>query len=190
MHRNGADILRSAHGTGAGALLRAERPPLDEHRPLNAEDTAAGLALRAQRGRPFQRGNQAAKGRKPTLCALGVPVESSDPRYRRAMRKARAYMQRRARELAIQHGGDLGAGPSAMLAHAARATAASVLLYELGSKTLDAALFAQAARLADSARQQELTAVALAEREASALRESRNKNARPVWLEPEDGTDS
>lgn len=168
MQRNGADILRSAHGTGAGALLRAERPPLDEQRPLNAADTAAGLALRAQRGRPFQRGNQAAKGRKPSLCALGVPVDTADPRYRKALRKGRRYMQRRARELAVMHGGELGAGPSAMLAHAARATAASVLLYELAGETLDAALFAQAARLADSARQQELTAVALAEREAEA----------------------
>jgi hypothetical protein len=164
-----ADFLRTAHGAGAAALLRTELPPLDEHQPLNASDTVDGLALRAKRGRPFQRGNSAAKNRKPSLCALGVPIETADPRYRKALRKARRYMQRRQRELAVMHGGELGAGPSAMLAHAARATAASVLLYELAGETLDAGLFKQAASLADSARQQELTAVALAERERASM---------------------
>lgn len=173
------EILRSAHGAGADALLRAECPPLDELPPLNAADTAVGLALRAGRGRPFERGNKAAVGRKPALALLGVPIEASDPRYRRALRKANAYRQRRVRELAIMHGGELGAGPSAMLANSALALAASRVLYELGSVTLDPATLKQAAALADSARQQELTAVALAEREAAA----RPKPTKvPFWL--------
>ena len=62
-----------------------------------------------------------------------------------------------------------------MLASSARALAASVVLEGLAAEapatgqTKDAAaLFLQAAALADKSRQQELTAVALAEREASA----------------------
>lgn len=64
-------------------------------------------------------------------------------------------------------GGRLGSGPCAMLASAALALAGSRCLYELGAETLDAGLFKAAAALADSARQCELTAVGLAEREAA-----------------------
>ena len=166
--RKGPDPLHTAHGNGAMALLRVATPPLDELQPLNAGDTEAGLAAAALRGRPFQRGNRAGADRKPALCLLGVPIATADPRYRSAMRKAKSYMDRRRRELAIQHGGNLGAGPCAMLASGARALGASHILYELASVTLDPALFAQAAKLADSARGQELTAVALAAREHAA----------------------
>jgi hypothetical protein len=99
-----------------------------------------------------------------------MPLElaKSDPRYQKALRQAQRYVRRRCRELAVMHGGYLGAGPSAMLASAGLAMAASRVLYELASETLDERVFVSAARLADSARQQELTAVALAEREAAA----------------------
>jgi hypothetical protein len=168
MSRKGPSLLRAAHGKGADAILRAELPPLDEMRPVDAEVTAQGNAVLDARGRPFQRGNTAAKGRKPGLASMGLPIDSADPRYRKALRKAKNYMIRRTRELAAQGGGTLGAGPSAMLSNAALALAASRVLYELAAETLDPALFKQAASLADSARQQELTAVGLAEREAAA----------------------
>lgn len=177
MSRRGPPLLRAAHGEGAGALLRAERPPLDEMLPPNAEDTGRGLAAATRRGRPFTPGNAAAANRKPMLCRLGVPLDTADPRYRSALRQAESYRKRRVRETAIAYGGTLGAGPCACFASAARALAASVVLNALAGEALgagrakDAAdLFATAARLADSARQQELTAVALAEREAAARR--------------------
>lgn len=178
-------ILRTAHGTAAPALLVAERPPLDESDPPNADDTAKGLALAERRGRPFQKGNRAAENRRPALALIGVPLDAAHPGYRSALRRANAYRQRRVRELAIAHGGYLGAGPSAMLASAARALAASITLNELAAAELAAGrakaaadLFAQAARLADSARQQELTAVALAEREHAATK----ANETNPWL--------
>jgi hypothetical protein len=174
----GPDPLRTAHGNGASALLRAETPALGELPPLNVDDTAAGLAAVEARGRPFQRGNSAGANRKPALCLLGVPIEAADPRYRAAMRKAKAYMERRRRDLAVQHGGQLGAGPCAMLASAALALGASRVLYELASVTLEPALFAQAAKLGDSARQQELTAVALASREGQARGEDEGARIR------------
>lgn len=160
-------ILRTAHGNGGDALLRAEVPPLDELSPLNAADAGQGNAVVNARGKPFERGNKAGANRKPGLALLGSPVETADPRYRRALRKAKSYMRRRATELAVQHGGTLGAGPSAMLANSALALAASRVLYELASESLDADLLTRAASLADKSRQQELTAVALAEREAA-----------------------
>lgn len=166
MSRRGPDVIRGGHGDARDAILVTETPALDELTPLDAADTAAALADRQVRGRPFQRGNRAAASRRCALALLGVPLASCDPRYRSAMRKAESYRQRRVRELAVQHGGDLGAGPSAMLANSALALGASRVLYELAGETLDAGMFRQAAALADSARQQELTAVGLASREA------------------------
>jgi hypothetical protein len=164
----GPEPIRSAHGTGAETILRVETPVLDELRPLNAGDTGQGLAERERRGRPFERGNTAATGRKPSLCLMGLPVGTADPRYRRAARKARSWTQRRCRELAVQSGGPLGAGPCGALANAGLALAASRVLYELAAETLSAKMFQQAAELADKAKQQELFAVGLASREAGA----------------------
>jgi hypothetical protein len=166
----GPDPLRSAHGNGSETILRVETPPLPEVRPLNAADTDRGLAEVERRGRPFERGNRAAMGRKPSLCILGLPLTSADPRYRRAARKARSWTRRRVQELAIQSGGSLGAGPCGALANAGLALAASRCLYEIAAETLDAKMFQQAADLADKAKQQELFAVGLASRETEALR--------------------
>jgi hypothetical protein len=167
-------IIVPAHGTGAPALLRAQTPVLDELPPLNADDARQGNDAVNAKGRPFQRGNRAGANRRPGLALLGTPVDNADPKYRRALRKAKALMVRRQGELAVQHGGKLGAGPSSMLCSAALALAASRVLYEVASVTLDPATFLQAARLADSARQQELTAVGLAERESEARPRSRD----------------
>ena len=171
----GGDPIRTAHGKGAPAVLRAENVPIDELAPLNADDTGTGLTIARRRGMPFTKGNTAAANRKPALCQLGVPLDTADPRYRSAMRKAERYRARRVRETAIAHGGHLGAGPSAMFASAARALAASIVLNLLAGETLAAGdtkaaadLFKAAASLADSSRQQELTAVGLAAREATA----------------------
>lgn len=162
------EILRTAHGTAADALLVAERPPVDELRPLNAADTEQGLAEAKRRGRPFTLNNKAAANKRTALARMAPEVPTADPRYRKALRSARRYVQRRIRELAVQHGGHLGSGPCAGLTSAGLALAASRVLHELAAETLDPALFVSAARLADSARQQELTAVALAERESAA----------------------
>ncbi len=67
------------------------------------------------------------------------------------------------------HGGTLGAGPSAVLASAGLALAASRYVYALAAESGDPTMFKQAASLADHARTAELTAVALAEREAQAI---------------------
>lgn len=165
-------LIRTAHGTGASAGIRVETPPLDEIPPLNASQTASGAALAKSRGRPFTKGNAAARGRKPALASLGIPIDGADPRYRSAMKKAAAYRTRRCAELATQQGGYLSAGAAAVVAVSARAMAASALLHELADEALragnvkDAAtLLIQATRAGDAARQADLTAIAIAERE-------------------------
>lgn len=168
--RKDPEVLRAAHGTGASAILRAESPPLPEVPPPNAERTALGLAMAAARGKPFQPGNSAASQRKPALALMGVPIDSADPRCRSAMRKAANWRSRRCRELTVLSGGYLGTGPATMIASAALALAASRVAYELAAERGPAGvqLAKLGADLADKARQQELTAVGLAEREARA----------------------
>lgn len=167
--REGPSFIRTAHGTGRDAILRAEVPPLDELPPPNATRTERALAARAARGRPFEPGNAAASGRRPKLARM-PDIATTHPSWAAAQKQARRYVQRRCRELAVQTGvPSLGTGPSALLASAGLARAASVVLYEMAAQTLDAGLFRDAAALADKARQAELTAVGLAEREAKAI---------------------
>lgn len=166
------NFLRTAHGNGASALIRTETPPLDEIPTGNAAQTQQALDVREANGRPFQRGNRAASGRKPKLARLGVDIpDTADPRYVACLRNAKRYVETRSRELAVETGGisgKLGAGPSAMLASSGLALAASRFVYALAAEKSDPSMFTAAARLADTARQQELTAVALAWREAEA----------------------
>jgi hypothetical protein len=162
--------LRRAHGIGAAALARVETLPLDEHRAPNAADTERGLALRAARGRPFQKGNKAAAARKPTIASVaGIPVHSDDEGYRRLLRWARAYRNHRVRELSVQYGGDLSAGVCGILTSAAQALAMSRFLAEYTAKKgISLKVAAVATKLAMDARQMELTAMEMAEREVAA----------------------
>lgn len=187
--RRGPSILRTAHGTGADALLRAETPSLDELASLNAEDTARGLAKAQATGRPFTPGNRAAANRKPDACRLGIPIDTADPRWGRTLRKAKRYTDRRIRDLTVEHGGEIGAGVCAMLASSGLALAASRLLYELAGETMNATMFVQAARLSETSRQQELTATALAAREGHARRAARRSGTLDI-LQPDDADDA
>lgn len=167
--RDGPAFVRAAHGTGRDAILRVEVPPLDELPAPNAERTERALAVREARGRPFEKGNAAAAGRRPKLARMPDSA-TAHPSWNAYEKQARRYVQRRCRELAVQTGvPSLGTGPSSLLASAGLALAASRVLYELGARSLDPCLLKDAAALADKARQGELTAVALAEREAKAL---------------------
>lgn len=161
-------MIRAAHGDGAHALVRVETAPVDELPALNADDTAQGLAMAQRRGRPFERGNSAAAGRKPALAtACGMPLDAGDPAYRKALGWARRYRGRRVRELAVQHGGELSAGVCAMITSSALDMAASRYLAAKAAQTGDAAMMMTASRLAQSSRQQELTALEVAAREAA-----------------------
>jgi hypothetical protein len=159
--------IRTAHGAAreGGATVVVETRPLDEIPAGNATDTAANLASRRVRGRPFERGNVAAKGRKPALAGLGITTPASDPAYRRALGRANRYRRRRCSELAAVYGGYLSAGAAGLIASASLALGASRYLYERAGVTGDTTLLAQAARLADSAKGLEIAAIDVAQRE-------------------------
>lgn len=172
---------RRAHGKGAGALLRVETAPVDELPPLNAEDTEQGLASAKRRGRPFEPGNTAAVNRRPALASVGgMPLDAENPAYKRALGWARRYRARRIRELAIQHGGELSSGVCGMITNSALDMAHSRFLAFEAARTGDAETMSQSSKLAQSSRQQELTALEVASREAAAR--PRNPNATPGWM--------
>jgi hypothetical protein len=177
--------LRAGHGDGAG-VPRVEVLPPDELPTPNAHDTAAALAIRSARGRPFAVGNRAAAGRRPRLAQLGVPTTSSDPRYALALRRAARYRKRRCAELAVVWGGYLSAGAASMIASASLALCASRYLYELAAETGDPATLKQASALAIDARQTESAAWELASREGKA----RLAQALYVTAEPHPADDS
>lgn len=181
--------LRAGHGAGKGAP-RVEVTPADEMPTPNANETAANLASRRGRGRPFEPGNRAAAGRRPKLALLGVTVDAADPRYALSLRRAGRYRRRRCAELAAVHG-YVSAGAASMIASASLALCASRYLYELAATTGDADTLKRASALANDARQNELAAWELAAREA----EGRKANRAPVnplapWMRtetPKDG---
>jgi hypothetical protein len=96
-----------------------------------------------------------------------MPIESGDPDYKRALGWARRYRARRIRELAVQHGGELSAGVCAMVTSSALDMAASRFLAIVAARTGEPTLMAQSSKLAQSSRQQELTALEIASREAA-----------------------
>lgn len=166
--------LRAAHGKGAAALVRVETAVPDElpegvHASLLAE---TGSERRAD-GRWVQgattaqaRGGKARAGKVKLASKLGLdplPLEA----FASYRRHAERFRREHCKAIAVTVGGGIcGTGPSSMVASAALALAASRFLYDTHNG--DAAKLAQAARLADSSRQQLLTAHELAAREAEA----------------------
>lgn len=160
--------LRTAHGNGSSALVRVETTPADELPTPNAETTAARLADRKRRGKPFEKGNRAAAGRKPALALLGVPVaDVADPVYQRMLRSAANYRRKRVSELAAVHG-HVTAGAASLIASSALALAGSRYCYALAARAKDPALIKLGSALANDARQAELGAWELCSREAAA----------------------
>ena len=94
-----------------------------------------------------------------------MPLDASDPDYQRALRHARRYRDRRVRELATQHGGELSAGVCALLTSASLALAASRYLAVVAAKTGDTDAMSKSTKLALDARQLELTGLDIADRE-------------------------
>jgi hypothetical protein len=153
--------------------LRPVVLPADEQPHANAARTAEATAERARRGRPFQKGNAASKGRVPTLALLGVPADIAAPANRSALAKADRLRRRRCSELHAAHG-YVSAGVSSIVASGELALAASRVIYAKAFASSDPALFKTAAQLADSARQAELAAWELCSRESETRREAGN----------------
>ena len=171
---DGPSLIHPAHGRAAegGALLVAEATPLDEVRPLNAGDTATGLAVRKTRGRPFTKGNRAGADRGASLTRVNIDPEAPEDR-KRVGRRATSLKNQRASELTIQHGGmPISSAVRVELVAWANATSWSDFFYRAGDAIRGAAL-------AEKASAHQLKAIGICEREAKA-RESRTDNSKPA----------
>jgi hypothetical protein len=147
--------VRNGHGAGEGTPH--VEIPLKDQRPANAEQTALNLAERKRRGKPFQKGNKAAKGRAPTLALLGVQADTVPAPSRADLRKADRYRRRAVCELASAHG-HASARTCAIVGSAALVLASQRQVAALAFQTGDPALHKLAADLAEKHSQLEIKA--------------------------------
>jgi len=172
--------VRNGHGAGTGTPH--VEVALKDQTPANAEQTAANLAKRQLRGKPFQKGNRAAENRAPTLALLGVPAVDVPELARKDLRRADRYRQRRVRELAGAHG-YASAGTCAVLGSAALVLASQRQVALLAFQTGKPELHKLAADLAEKHSQLELKASFMAKDE-SANRVPNPATTETPWLQP------
>jgi hypothetical protein len=166
--------LRTGHGTGTGVPRIEVLPANEQPAPVAAEavplcfrqdgtigdsETAKYLGRRGGRAR-------AVKGR--LTSALGLADLASDAAFTPYRIAGDHFVTQHLAELALVAGGDVGPGPSSIVASAGVQLAASRFLSDRAAKDGDAKLFAQASQLANDSRQNLLAAYELAVREAKA----------------------
>jgi hypothetical protein len=166
----------TAHGTGAGALIRVETAPVDElpigvqappHASTGGERRADGTF--APGARTMQAaGGRATKGKSKLTARLGLsslPEGNDFAPYRKA---ASTFRRVQCSSLASSVGGGVcGPAPSSIVASAALALAWSRYLSDVAARTDDADMAVRAVKLGDSSRQALLTAHELCAREAA-----------------------
>ena len=163
---------RTAHGSAKNAIVAIETLPPDELPRPNAHDMDTRLAEQKVIGRPFQKGNKAARGRRPKLANLGIDrdtIKNSKGLYSRYLAYAENYRQKRVQEMRIAHG-FVSSGAASIMATSALCLAASRYLSALATQSdfPDLDLLKKSADLATQSRQNELAAWELCSREASA----------------------
>lgn len=178
--------LRAAHGQAkkCGAAVMVEVPPVDELRPIQAEEQARASAAFGGKRNAFQPGSALAKragakggaarasraALRAQVSALGLGDLAADPAFKTYVDEAETFRAAYAGQLADMAGGVCGIGPSSMIATSALQLAASRYLFVLAGRETDsqlaAKLFARAGSLGDSSRQNLLAAFHLAELES------------------------
>lgn len=156
--------VRNGHGAGAGTPH--VELALKDMTPANPDDTARNVAERKRRGKPFEKNNRAAAGRRPVLALLGVEAAAMPEPARRDLKRADRYRQRRVREVAGANG-YASAGTCAVLGSAALVLASQRQVAAKAFETGDPALHKLAADLAEKHSQLELKAGFMAKDEAA-----------------------
>jgi hypothetical protein len=191
--------LRAGHGAGAGEP-RIEVLPADElPAPVPAlpaafsgplarrpDGTIAGSETARELGR---RGGVARARRVRLIDALGLSSIVSETSFGVYRAAAEEFVSHHLVALATQAGGEVGPGPSTMVASAALQLAASRWAFDRGAEDNDPALMKLGSTLANDSRQNLMAAYEMAVREAKAR--PANANALPPWLEhvPDQETD-
>jgi hypothetical protein len=169
---------RSGRGKGATRIVaepRIEVRPADEQAdPVPGEavplvfrsngtiaDSATARALGARGGRARAKGAR-------TYAALGLAKLAADAAFAPYREAGDAFVREHLSALAMQSGGEVGPGPSSIVASAGVQLAASRYFSDRAAETGDAKQWAQASALADASRQNLLAAYELAVREAKA----------------------
>lgn len=138
-----------------------------------AEDKKGRSKGLTSNGRPFEKGNKAARGRKPKLMMIGIDTSSldiHDPKYRSTLKRAEFYFKRRSRELCVAFG-YVSVGVSGILSTAALQLATSKYLMQLASEKVGrdnkqfASLLELSLKVSNQARQNEITAWELCAKE-------------------------
>ncbi|MBX3205497.1 MAG: hypothetical protein KF764_10540 [Labilithrix sp.] len=173
--------LRKGHGRGAGQP-RIEVLPADElpapvpalepvsTRPVTRRKngTIADSASAKEIGR---RGGLARMRKARLVSALGLAELAVDAAFAPYRRAGDEFVRAELEKLATQAGGEVGPGPSSIVASAGLQLAASRFVSDKAAASGDAALFQTASKLANDSRQNLLAAYELAVREAKARRD-------------------
>lgn len=182
--------LRTGHGNGAG-VPRVEVLPADEQpapvpaQPVRLNRRPDGTIADGETARLLgARGGAARVSRARLTSALGLADLAADAAFAPYRAEGDHFVKAHLSELARGAGGEVGPGPSSIVASAGLQLAASRFLSDRASKDGDAKLFAQASSLANDSRQNLLAAHEMAVREAKA-RIATQPSASP-WLEPDE----
>lgn len=179
--------LRNGHGNGVGAK-RIEVLPVDEL-PAGTPAPARQEPVRDASGRllpsPGTTALASAAGRAAAeakqlgrLLGLWEPPEGHS--FTPYARLAREWRDDHMTTLAATvGGGEVGPGPASIVSTAALEMAASRWLFDRAAETSDSKLFSEAARLADSSRQNLLAAHELAAKEATARARAQKSRGLP-----------
>ncbi|AKV04562.1 hypothetical protein AKJ09_11225 [Labilithrix luteola] len=165
---------RKGHGRGAGvprievlpadelpAPVPAQAAPVNRRQNGTVSDSESAKAL----GR---KGGVAKASRARLVSALGLSALASDAEFTPYRDAGDEFVRHHLAALAARAGGEVGPGPSSIVASAGLQLAASRFVSDKAAKSGDAKLFHLASTLANDSRQNLLAAYELAVREAGA----------------------
>ncbi len=178
--------LRKGHGNGSGQP-RIEVLPVDElPKGIPEEAQPSSGPERAPNGRFLPGNKTSVAGGKRKAGALllarklGLSKKHTEE-FSPYLKHAEAWRRHKVNELAqTVGGGHCGAGPSSIVATAARQLASSMFLFDLATVSADAELHAKASKLGNDSRQNLLAAHELTAKEAAARPRSASEAA--PWL--------
>jgi hypothetical protein len=180
--------LRTGHGNGKGQP-RVEVLPVDELPaplpavPVQVARRSNGTVADSQSAKALgRRGGLAKAGSVRLVDSLGLSKLADEARFHPYREAAEGFVKAHLASLAAQAGGEVGTGPSTMVASAGLQLAASRFCFDLGAEKSDPALMKLGSALANDSRQNLLAAYELAVREAK----SGAAHERLPWMVYED----
>ena len=186
--------LRTGHGNGKGEPRVEVMPPDELPDPVPAAPAPVArrqdgtVADSASAKRLGARGGAAKAGRARLVAALGLTKLAGDAAFGPYRDAGDAWTAAHLADLALQAGGEVGSGPSSIVASAGVQLAASRYFSDRAAETLDAAMFSLASSLANASRQNLLAAYELAVREAKARDEARRRPGSAAWFKKDGAT--